>query len=115
MYCPHSNNCARNRMRCADQNSRQSRPEQSQSTRGLSAKPAQWLQLGNFGSHGMNNSPATKICAQGNGSVRGQNDEPLVVTPFVGHLVRAHTSNREQGSRDDAHRLLGIVAPCPRQ
>src|SRR5712691_6842724 len=58
----------------------------------------------------MNNTPAAKISARGDGSMSGQNDGPVKLPPAGEHLLLAHETTGVHSAGDDAHRFLGVVA-----
>src|SRR6267142_96109 len=96
MYCPDSDDCSRNGVRCTHGDSRQCSSKKSQSAGTFSAESPDGFELGNFGTHGVNDPPTPKISAERDGSVSRKNDWPLESAPVVGHVVRSHVTCGEE-------------------
>src|SRR5580693_2285987 len=84
--------------------------EESDGARSLGAESADWFELGDAGSHGVNDTPSAKVGAEGDGGVGGQNDWPVIASPGTSKFGCGDDVGAEERTGDDAHRLLGIVA-----
>src|ERR1051326_5066067 len=58
----------------------------------------------------MDDAPTAEVGAEGDGSVRGQNDGPVHPSPVAGDLVLGQITGRVECSGNDTHGLLGVVA-----
>src|SRR5437773_6261722 len=58
----------------------------------------------------MDNAPSTEISASSDGAVGGQNNEPFISAPVVVHVIGAHITSGIQGTGNNAHGLLRVVA-----
>src|SRR6266536_2762670 len=113
MYSPYPDAGTGDRVSRAERNSSPSRPEKSQRPGALRTESAKRFQLRDLRPHGVDNAPAAEVRPRRDGCMRRKNDEPLVVTPIVAHVVRAHVTGGVQRASNYSHSLLSVIATMP--
>src|SRR5579862_2518936 len=93
----------------ADRNAVISKKEQRDRARTFCTESTYRAKLGDFRSHRVHNSPAAEVGPHGDGRIRAENNEPLVLPPAGSELGRRKKTARQQCAGDDAHGLLRVI------
>src|SRR5207245_9973661 len=95
---------ARDGVRGADRNAGEGGADQRDRAGGLGAEAAEGAELGDAHAHGLDDPPAPGHRAEAERRVRREHDPERHIK------LGAEVARREEEHRDDAHRLLGIIA-----
>ena len=106
----YSHDCSRDRVGGADRNSGESSGEEGDGASSFGTESADGFELGDAGSHGVDDAPPAEVGAESDGGVGGEDDRPMIVPPSAFEFLGSNDVGAKQGAGDNAHRLLSVVA-----
>src|SRR5579872_834673 len=106
----YSHNCSRDGVGRADRDSGQSGGEERDGASGFGTESTDGFELGDAGSHGMDDAPSAEVSAKSDGGVSGKDDRPVEMSPCAFEFGGGNDIGAEQGAGNNAHGLLSVVA-----
>src|SRR5215469_4636236 len=110
MGCAYTDDCAGDGVSRADRDTREGRSEQRDGAGSLGAESADGFELGDAGTHGVDDAPSAEICPEGDRGVGGEDDGPVKASPGAFEFGCADDVCAEQSAGNNAHGFLSIIA-----